>query len=307
MLTKLSPISLVKLTLLQPSLERLLRQSRACAKGDLPPGGECITGTDREICLLACPQKWFLKKAAAATTVSADAIKVQQAFAARAAAAASNGDRPVPDVGAWGDRWALYPPIGGDVDGVGLGWARDLVGGQIPLTNPNLPPATSGQTPPINGQSPLTSGQTPLTNGPPPLANANALRTGFDAMFGYGQQGYSASPDYTPFGVGMVGMANPGAGGDGDITMGFSGFGFDGGMGLGMSLGGVGSLGGQGSLGGEGGLGGASLSTLNTGGAMEADPAMDALLRQMAGDAGAQTEAMSWDALMKDLGMDGTR
>ncbi|KAL1700938.1 hypothetical protein EV121DRAFT_213170 [Schizophyllum commune] len=286
-----------------PSLERLLRQSRACAKGDLPPGGECITGTDREICLLACPQKWFLKKAAAATTVSADAIKVQQAFAARAAAAASNGDRPVPDVGAWGDRWALYPPIGGDVDGVGLGWARDLVGGQIPLTNPssNQPPATSGQTPPINGQSPLTSGQTPLANGLPPLANANALRNGFDAMFGYGQQGYSASPDYTPFGVGMVGMANPGAGGDGDITMGFSGFGFDGGMGLGMGVGGVGSLGG------DGGLGGASLSTLNTGGAMEADPAMDALLRQMAGDAGAQTEAMSWDALMKDLGMDGTR
>ncbi|KAI5894781.1 uncharacterized protein SCHCODRAFT_02617794 [Schizophyllum commune H4-8] len=282
-----------------PSLERLLRQSRACAKGDLPPGGECITGTDREICLLACPQKWFLKKAATAQTVSADAIRAQQAAAAASAAAASSGDRPVPDVGAWGDRWALYPPMGGDVDGVGLGWARDLVGGQIPLTNPDQPPAASGQPSTTSGQTPLANGQPSLADGQSQLPNANALRSGFDAMFGYGQQGYSASPDYTPFG--MVGMAVPGAGagGDGDITMGFSGFGFDGGMGLGM---GVGMGKGE-----EASLGGTGLSTLNTGGAMEADPAMDALLRQMAGDAGARTEAMSWDALMKDLGMDGTR
>ncbi|KAL1745880.1 hypothetical protein HDZ31DRAFT_81655 [Schizophyllum fasciatum] len=237
-----------------PSLERLLRQSRACARGDLPPGGECVTGTDREICLLACPQKWFLKKAAVATTVSADALRPRpspptsggRAPSTNATAPHADPSPPVPDVGPWADRWALYPPVGGDVDGLGLGWAKGLVG--APLADGGALAAMSGAS--------------------------------LGAMFGYGQQGYSASPDYTPFGVGMLGTAADGGGGVGDVPMGIAGMGFDAGM--------------------DGGGGG-------PGGAMASDPAMDALLRQMAGDAGQQTEAMSWDALMKDLGMDAQR
>lgn len=190
-----------------PSLQRLLRQSRITVKGKMPPNYGDISnarGTDREICLLACPQKWFLKTAAAPTTVSANALRVGQ----------QDVTMGTPDLGTMGGRWALYPDMGGN--------------GDMAMSNGGIPHGSWS-----------TAGQVPLPNAP------TSMNDGLD-MFGYGEQGYSASPDYVPFAAGMVG---------------------NGGM-----------------------------QWTN-----EADPALDALLRDMGGVP--QPQVPLWEALMKDLGL----